>query len=36
MEKWSGTIQPKSDVGRRLAWAENYANSLDPLKPYSK
>jgi len=33
MEKWSGPIQPKSDVGRWLAWAEIYADRLDPLKP---
>jgi hypothetical protein len=33
MEKWSGPIQPKNDVGRWLAWAETYADRLDPLKP---
>ena len=36
MEKWSGPIQPKSDVGRWLAWAETYADRLDPLKPQRK
>ncbi len=33
MEKWSGPIQPKTDLGRWLVWAESYADRLDPLQP---
>ncbi|HWR53222.1 MAG TPA: hypothetical protein VN428_19100, partial [Bryobacteraceae bacterium] len=36
MEKWSGPIQQKSDAGRWLTWAQDYADRLDPLEPRRK
>ncbi|MEP7365881.1 MAG: hypothetical protein ABI972_21715 [Acidobacteriota bacterium] len=36
MEKWGGPIQSRSEVGRWLAWAENYADRHDPLRPDCK
>jgi hypothetical protein len=33
MEKWSGPIDPKTEVGKWLDWATHYADSLDPLNP---
>ncbi len=32
-EKWSGPIDSKSEVGKWLRWANQYADSLDPLCP---
>ena len=36
MEKWSGTIDPKTEVGKWLDWASRYADSLDPLNPAAR
>ena len=33
MEKWSGPVDPGTEVGKWLAWANRYADSLDPLNP---
>lgn len=33
MEKWSGPIDPKTELGKWLDWAIRYADSLDPLNP---
>jgi hypothetical protein len=33
MEKWSGPIDPETEVGKWLDWAILYADSIDPLKP---
>lgn len=35
MEKWSGPIDPSTEVGKWLDWARGYADSIDPLKPVS-
>jgi hypothetical protein len=32
-EKWSGPIDPASEVGKWLQWAKRHADSLDPLCP---
>lgn len=33
MEKWSGPVDPEAEVGKWLAWANRYADSIDPLNP---
>jgi hypothetical protein len=33
VEKWSGPIDPTSEVGKWFRWASSYAESLDPLNP---
>jgi len=33
VEKWSGPIDPRTELGKWLDWATRYADSLDPLNP---
>ena len=36
MEKWSGPVDPETEVGKWLAWANRYADSIDPLNPSAR